>query len=154
MAIPVSLRDVVEEMETFSDEITGYINRKTGELVSIGPDEARMVEDDEPTDDLPDWQRELLPKVREVLDSDDFIPLPTRFEIHEWAIMERFAIERPDLDQGDALLHAIRGAGAFRRFKDRVDDLGLREEWFRFRDRALEEIAIRFLDANEIPYVR
>ena len=94
----------------------------------------------------------MLPKVREVLGSKDFIPLPDKFEINEWSIMQRFAVSQPDPDHRDDLLNAIHGRGAFRLFKILLDRLKLREEWFRFRDEALEWIAIDFLEINEIPY--
>ena len=45
---------------------------------------------DEQIEDLPDWQQEMLPKVKEVLNSEDFIPLPSPYEIHEYVIMEDF----------------------------------------------------------------
>jgi hypothetical protein len=40
------------------------------------------------------WRHEMIPKVREVLESGQFVRLPTRFEIHEWAIMGRFSLNR------------------------------------------------------------
>ena len=87
MPLPVNLQDVVAEMDALSDEHKAYINRKTGELITITDEEARLAEDSESEDDLPDWQAEMMPKVREVLDSPDFISLPDRFEIDEWTIM-------------------------------------------------------------------
>jgi hypothetical protein len=33
--LPVNLQDVLEEMQTVSDEMTAYINRKTGELIQF-----------------------------------------------------------------------------------------------------------------------
>jgi hypothetical protein len=35
MTVVVSLRDVVDAMDTLSDEIHAYLNKETGELVSI-----------------------------------------------------------------------------------------------------------------------
>ena len=89
-----------------------------------------------------------LPKAREVLASEDFIPLPGKFEIHEWSIMERFARSLTDAALSDELGAALHGQGAFRRFKDAVQRLGIADEWYRFRDAALEEIAIEFLEAT------
>ncbi len=152
MPLPVSLQDVVAEMQMVSDEMTAYINRKTGELVTLTDDDLRIAEDPDTQEDLEDWQEEMLPKIREVLDSGDFIPLPDKFEIDEWSIMQRFAASQPDPAHGDDLLNAIHGRGAFRLFKILLDRLNLREDWFRFRDEALERIAIEFLEVHEIPY--
>ncbi|HLO19224.1 MAG TPA: UPF0158 family protein [Sphingomicrobium sp.] len=152
MPLPVNLQDVVEELDTLSDEHKAYINRKTGELITITDEEVALAEDSESGNDLPDWQVEMLPKVREVLGSQDFIPLPDRFEIDEWTIMRRFAEAQPNPEHREDLLSAIRGRGAFRLFKTLLPRLNLREEWFRFRAEALKQIAIDFLEENGMPY--
>ena len=87
----VSLPDVIEAMELVSDEATAYINQKTGELITLTHEELALAEDPDEAAAAPQWQKDLLPKVCEVLASEDFIPLPGKFEIHEWSIMERFA---------------------------------------------------------------
>ena len=54
----------------------------------------------------------------------------------------------------DELQAAVHGRGAFRRFKDAVHRLGIADEWYRFREAALEEIVIEFLEAHGIAYQR
>jgi hypothetical protein len=154
MAVIVSLRDVLDHMEMVSDESRAYINPKTGELIALTDEELALGEDPEEAAEAPQWQKDLLPKAREVLQSEDFLPLPGEFEIHEWSIMERFADSLSDVAVKDELLNAIHGRGAFRRFKDAVRRLGRADEWYRFRDAALEEIAIEFLEAHGIAYQR
>jgi hypothetical protein len=148
MAVIVSLRDVIEEMDLVSDEATAYINRKSGELITLTHEELALAEDPEEAEDAPQWQKDLLPKVREVLASEDFIPLPGK------SIMERFARSLTDAAVSDELDAALHGRGAFRRFKDAAQRLGIADEWHRFRDAALEEIAIEFLAAHGIAYQR
>lgn len=92
--------------------------------------------------------------IREVLESEDFIPLPSKFDIHEWSIMDRFAQSLTDEATSDELDAALHGSGAFRRFKDAVRRLGLEDKWYRFRETALEEIAIEFLEEHGISYER
>ena len=154
MAAIVSLRDVVEQMDQWSDEATAYINRKTGELITLTHEELALAEDPDEALDAPQWQKDLLPKAQEVLASGDFIPLPSKFDIHEWSIMERFAQSLTDTAASDELDAAIHGRGAFRRFKDAVHRLGIENEWYRFRESALEEIAIEFLEEHGIAYQR
>jgi len=154
MVAIVSLRDVIDEMEIMSDEAKAYINRKTGELITVTDEMFALAEDPDEAEDAPDWQKALLPKVREVAASEDFIPLPGKFEIHEWSIMERFARSLTDASVRDDIDSALHGRGAFRRFKDVVHRLGLADEWYRFRDAALAEIAVDFLEANGIEFRR
>ena len=150
---PVSLQAVVDEMDFVGDETTAYINNKTGELFTVSDEEARFIEDGYKDDDfIPDWQKEMLPKVREVLESGDFVPLPDKFEIHEYSIMERFcrSIESNDLRQ--ELLHAIHGGGAFRRFKDTVHRRAIQNDWYGYRNNALKRIAVDFLEEEGIAF--
>jgi hypothetical protein len=154
MAVIVSLSDVIEQMDLVTDEATAYINRKTGELITLTHEEAALTEDPDEAAAAPQWQKDFLPKVQEVLASEDYIPLPSKFEIHEWSIMERFARSLTDAAVSDELDAALHGRGAFRRFKDAVHRLGIADEWYRFREAALEEIAIEFLEAHGIAYQR
>jgi len=154
MAAIVSLHDVIEQLELVSDEATAYINRKTGELITLTDEVLALAEDPDEAAEVAEWQKDLLPKAQEVLASQDFIPLPGKFEIHEWSIMERFARSLTDTAASDELEAAVHGRGAFRRFKDAVHRLGIADEWYRFREAALEEIAIGFLEANGIAYQR
>ena len=154
MAVIVSLRDVIEEMDLLSDEATAYINQKTGELITLTDEILAFAEEPDEAADASQWQKDLLPKAQEVLVSEDFIPLPGKFEIHEWSIMERFARSLTDAAVSDELDAALHGRGAFRRFKDAVRRLEIADEWYRFRDAALEEIAIEFLEAHGIAFQR
>ena len=156
MPLPVSLDAVAEELDALMDETTAYINRKTGEIASVSSDEASLVEDeDEDEDDAADlqpWEAELLPKLREILSGEDWEALPTKFDIHEWEIMRKFADSVDDDRLASRLQHAIHGKGAFRMFRSAVEDAGLREEWFQFKHQALREIAREALDELGIPY--
>ncbi|HET9551240.1 MAG TPA: UPF0158 family protein [Candidatus Binatia bacterium] len=154
MAAIVSLREVIDEMEIMSDEATAYINRKTGELITITDEMFSLAEDPDEAEDAPEWQKEFMPKVREVTASEDFIPLPSKFDIHEWSIMERFARSVADGDVRDELEAALHGRGAFGRFKDALHRRRIADAWYRYRDAALEEIAIEFLEAHGIEFRR
>jgi hypothetical protein len=68
--------------------------------------------------------------------------------------MERCAQSHPDKKDREELLDAIHGRGAFRRFKRALDRRDLREDWNRFRNAALEDIAIEFLEDKGIAYRR
>jgi hypothetical protein len=152
MTAIVSLRAVVQEMDVHSDQHHAYLNKRTGELVTIGDEEIDIIENGENIEDYPEWQREAIRKTQEVLDSDEYLPLPSKFDIHEYAIMERFCRSRDDREVRERLLYCIDGTGAFRLFKDAIREFGIVDDWFSFRESALEEIAIEWLDANGIQY--
>src|SRR6266853_6611798 len=141
MTIQVKLQDILEGMDFQSDEQSAFLNRTTGEVVSITDEELRAAEHDAPLEDFPEWQHDQIRIAGEILATDHYLPLPDRFEINEYRMMERFCLSVDDDDLRDDLCDAIRGRGAFRRFKDRVQAYGIAEDWYRYRDATLREIA-------------
>ena len=141
MAVRVKLRDVVEALDLPSQDWRSYLNRDTGAIVTV-TGEGRLL-DDEDSD---------AEETGEDLDSDRFLALPDSFEVHEWLIMDRFALDRSNARQRDDLLDALQGRGAFRMFKSRIRSLGIENDWYRFRTCALEEIARGWLKSNQIEY--
>ena len=87
---------------------------------------------------------------RDIVETDHYLPLPNRFEMHEYQIMERFCLSVKDADIRGDLCDIIRGRGAFRRFKDRVQVYGIADDWYRYRDAALREIAMAWCEAHGI----
>jgi hypothetical protein len=50
----------------------------------------------------------------------------------------------------DILYGAIKGKGAFRRFKDALHRLNLTDEWYAYREAAVWQVAIDWYELNEI----
>lgn len=153
MPLPVQLRAVADEMQFGGDDWTAYINRKTGELASFPGGMESCLDDEESAGIALDWDEEMVADYKRFVADKDVVALPSKFDSHEYAIMERFCLTVDDEQARDRLLDAIRGRGAFRRFKDLVRRLGIDKEWYRHRDDALQEIAADFLEATGIPYV-
>ena len=154
MAPTVSLQAVIDQMDILSDQMHPYLNKRTGELVTISDEEISVAERGDDIDAYPEWEQDLIRQAQEVLDSDDYLPLPSKFDIHEYAIMERFCYSVDDEALSDELLDLIRGSGAFGRFKNAIHRHGIADDWYRYRQAALEEIAIEWLQDNDIPYTR
>ena len=68
--------------------------------------------------DLPAWQEQEGEVAKEIVSTDRFRQLPTKFDVHEWAIMQDFVYSVPSGTIREDLLNAIHGIGAFRHFKD------------------------------------
>src|SRR5215467_13948685 len=151
-ALRVKLSDLIEGMDFQSDEQSSFLNVTTGEVVSITDEELRAAENDEPLGDFPEWQHDAIRIARDIVETDHYLPLPDRCEMYEYSIMERFCHSVDDDDMRDDLCDTIRGRGAFRRFKDRMQLYEMAEEWYRYRDAALREIAVAWCEEHEIPY--
>lgn len=154
MTVQVKLKDVVDHLEMFGDETSAYLNKQTGELCALSQEDLLAAEEEEEDlSDYPEWEQEEILKARDVLSSSDWLALPGKFEIHEWDIMERFCQVIEDPEMSNRMLQLIRGSGAFRRFKNSINEFGMDKAWYQFRDAAIERIAMEWLNENGIAYV-
>ena len=64
--------------------------------------------------------------------------------------MESFCISIEDEEASESQQHDIRGAGAFRRFKDSIHSLGIAKDWHKYRESALLELAREWCEDNGI----
>jgi len=149
---PVKLEDIIDGIEMQTDESSSYLNIKTGEVVIISDEESSAAEEDKPIDSFPEWQHELINKAKEILQSNDYISLPSKFQVHEYRIMEKFCLSITDDQIRDILYYSIKGSGAFQRFKNNIYKYNLEEEWYKFRDEAIKRIAIEWCEDNGINY--
>jgi hypothetical protein len=154
MTLPVKLNEVINALDEGGDQFSHYLDRRTGEIFMISNEEMSAAEEGEPVSEYPEWQQESILKAGEILDSDDFVRLPGQFDIHEYSIMERFALEYEDRRTSGELLRTIKGKGAFSRFKMTIHELGIQDEWYEFRRNEFEEIAVQWLEQEGIPYTR
>jgi hypothetical protein len=154
MTVVVSLRDIVNEMDVMNDEFHAYLNKVTGELVTITDEDIGAIENEDAWSEFPEWQQDSLVSAKKVLASTDYLPLPSKFDIHEYEIMERFCYSIDDPTLSNELAYQIKGSGAFHRFKDTIRRQGIEDKWYQFRDQALEEIAIEWLESHGIAFTK
>ncbi len=153
MPLPVKLDDIIDEMEIQFDSHSYYLNKKTGELVMVTDDHFSVAEDAEDISHYPDWEQEAIKVAIDVFESrDDYISLPSQFEIHEYEIMEEYCESLDDEDLKVKMLRSIKGRGAFGRFKDTIYEYGIEEKWFQYRREAFKRIAIIWCEENKIQY--
>ena len=153
MSLPVKLEKIIEAIEFQSDESTAYLDKKTGNVIIIMEEEVNAAENQEPLEEYPEWQRDNIKKAREFLDrEEEFLSLPTKYDIHEYQIIEDFCHSVRDREIAEALYNAIKGKGAFRRFRDAIQRFRREDEWYKYRDGAIKQISIDWCEANDIKY--
>jgi hypothetical protein len=152
---PVKIQDVVAAVDFQSEELSHYYDSTTGEVVMLMGEEIRAAEEGLTGDDYPEWQRKQIELATLVLSDDAkrFIPLPDQFDVEEYRLMERFAFGYPDPEVSRQLADAIRGRGAFRRFKDGITRLGVAEEWYEYWNAHVTRLARDWCDHNRIPFI-
>ena len=151
----VILSELIDALESQSDESQIYLNRNTGEIIYLTEEDIQAVENNDPLDDYPEWQQETIEKARIILgtSSEIFLQLPDKWDIHEYEIMENFIDTIENLELADNLNNVIRGKGAFRRFKDMIHEYDIQDHWYTHRDDALREIAIDWCREQNIEYI-
>jgi hypothetical protein len=149
MATAVSVLEVVEALELASDEMSSFVNTSTGEVRTVSDEELQLAEDeDDPS--APDWQRQAVEDARAVIGSDEWVELPSKFDIHEWEIMDRFALSLSDDEAMSELRGSLRGRGAFRFFKATLRRLDLEDAWFAYKRRTLEAMAKSWISEHDM----
>ncbi len=153
MSVRVKLDDIIEGLECQSDESHSYLDKRTGKVILISDEELFAAENDEPIEDFPDWQHDQIKIAKEILqETGDYIGLPSKFDIHEYSIMERFCLSINDPEISDTLYSLIKGSGAFQRFKDAIHKYDIADDWYKYRDNRLKEIAIEWCEENGIEF--
>ncbi len=134
----VHLETIIEAIEMVDNISRGFLNIDTMEIAWLN-------------DYFDSAENE---KMSEEIDNhfDRYLPLPTQWDIHEYSIMEDFINSLDNTSIQNNLYRAIRGRGAFRRFKDTVYYLGIEKEWFKYRDEAIADIARCWCKENKIDY--
>jgi Uncharacterised protein family (UPF0158) len=151
MPAPVRLNDIVDALDLQFDEFSSYLDLDTGHVVTVSEHllgKAAEPSAEEP--DLPTWQKDEWEIAKQVVSTERFQELPTKFDVHEWAIMQDFSRSVQSDSIREDPLHAIHGAGAFRNFKDTLRRHGIESGWFAFRAEALRQIALNWCEQNQI----
>ena len=125
--LPIDVDEVAEAMDVGTrDTIDFFLDMKTGAVVVTGDGI-----------DEPDFDPD---------DDDRYQQIPPRDTSENYELMREFIEGLDDRGFAERLSHAIRGAGAFGRFKRELS--GRREveaRWYAFRDAALRQDAVDWL---------
>ena len=130
----LNLSAVAEEFELISNETRLFYNTITGEFE---PYNEYMEIDDE------DWEK---------YEGYEWISAPNQYDLGEHEVMADFADTVSDPHKREMLVVALEGKGAFRRFRDTVGRVGLKDEWYAFKHEAYIKVAREWCEENQIPY--
>ena len=149
----VSLKEFIETMDMVGDLSSAYLNTITGKMEVLTMDEMAIESAESGIWGEPkDWEKEQIAMAKEVLFSGDWEAMPDPHEINDYKIMRDYCFSVENERIQDELLDAIRGRGAFRRFRDLVNHYNLLDDWYSFKYEAYKYVATGWLDFYEIPY--
>ena len=117
--------DVIDAIDTINEDETYFYSIQDEEIVYV-------LEDDE--------------------DDEFFIPLPTKEEVNDYQNMVNFTETIEDDKKRDWFENAIRGKGAFRRFRATLERFGMETEWYNYLEASHRELAIEWCEQHGIVY--
>lgn len=153
--LKVNISELVSEMDLGDNyELTAYLDTETGEIISM-PDNVMWAAEEggEAVADLADWEKELLRTAESIFGDNEnrFLEIPHRQSYEGYNLMVAFAETVHSKGLREKLAIALDGKGAFRRFRnvlnDHPDEL---ERWYAFKDESMREEAVRWLIVNGI----
>lgn len=131
----VKLNDVLDGLEMVNGETDCYYNPETEKVFLSNIGDFENLNEDE--------LDELFAKS---------IILPTQYDIDEYSMMEEFVETIEDTKLQNKLYIALKGTGAFRRFKDTCINFDIINDWYNFREKRYEKIAIDWCKENNIKF--
>jgi len=132
----VNLNEAAETFDMLNDEMEWHYNKETGEFDFYNLFDKSMNE-----------------RTKKEFKAKCWVALPSRWDNDGFRVMVHFAETVTDERKQDRLFRALKGKGAFRRFKDTLHYIELIEDWYKFKHGAFKEKAKRWCEANELEYV-
>ena len=132
-----------------------FVDLETGEIVEVLKEQLESIEefDEEEMEEL--LKDEEMKLVYDVFlhYGARYLSLPDKYEIDEYGMMSDFCESLGDNELSEAMCQAIRGRGAFGRFKDGIHEYRIADDWYRFREEAFREFAINWCTNNDLSYI-
>lgn len=141
---PIYLEDIADAFDSGFSDWEQFLNLETGGIVVL-PDQDNMFIDRTEEDE------ELL---KEIEETDKYVRLWDQRDLREKDMMWEFARMQDDEKVANKLVNALRGRHPYRYFKDAAFQMGVRDEYFKFRSEQYLERAKEWCEVNEIRYRR
>ena len=154
----LKLQDLIDAISLQFDDSNQLLDRNTGEIFLVSDEDMRLAENihqDSDLSDLPDWQKETLRLARDVIMQEGtgkYIEIPTKWQINEYRIMEKFCSTISSERIQKNLYESIRAKGAIRKFKNEVCRLNVENIWYKYYENELKKIALEWCAANKIDF--
>ncbi|HFU3705927.1 TPA: UPF0158 family protein [Streptococcus suis] len=137
----VSFQDVVDSLQMISQGDKYYYDSHIDELVYLSVGEFRI-----------EFREGLEEEIEEDV-TGRFVRLPTYYDFNPYTFMELYISDLTDGDLSGRLSRAIRGRGAFRRFKNELERCDRLEEWYAFETQCYKELVLEWCQENKIAIV-
>ncbi|HFI0587611.1 TPA: UPF0158 family protein [Streptococcus suis] len=137
----VSFQEVVDSLQMISQGDKYYYDSHIDELIYLSVGEFRI-----------EFREGLEEEIEEDV-TGRFVRLPTYYDFNPYTFMELYISDLTDGDLSGRLSRAIRGRGAFRRFKNELERCDRLEEWYAFETQCYKELVLEWCQENKIAIV-
>jgi hypothetical protein len=166
--LKIDFDEVQKAMEDTEREAFDYfLDRETGDVIILSEEiisKARSVLDEIVEDDMADYEEMVFDKEYDIPDwmedeielaldiflyeKDRYLRIPERNPVSCYAAMKEFAEQTEDVPLKEELLGILDGKGAFRRFKDSLEQYpGERKRWYGFNAKAVKKEIAEWMQA-------
>ncbi|MGP4077434.1 UPF0158 family protein [Halobacillus sp. K22] len=149
----VDIREVADAIEEQVEGDLALVDKIDGKILHVSDEAIVDVEEEEDFDHLLEWQQEERHLAQHILENETrYIQVPDCSDVDEYQMMEAFINSLQGDQARNDLSKAIRGKGAFRRFKDQIVTYGVRDQWYEYKDEQYRTLAMEWCEENDIPY--
>ncbi|MBR0414629.1 MAG: hypothetical protein IJI67_06135 [Clostridia bacterium] len=157
----IQLSAITDALDMIWEEWSIYLNRETGEIINLPNEAFALAEENESEEEIDEalTHAEIVEDENDITIAQDILNhperyacLPDQYDINEYEIMRDFSQSYEDEHICGELCDAITGRGAFRFFKSTIARLGIRDEYFAFKEKAYKKIAREWCEVNKIEY--
>ena len=150
--LKVDLNDVIECIEFEGELLQHYYNKNTGVIIYIEDSSTATYKADDihNLNSFEEWEKELILSLHDFRENPrDYIQLPPHDDINEYGMMIEFCNNIQDIELKNKILN---NKDSFRELRQSIENEGLINEWYDYREEAERNLAIKWCNDNNIDY--
>ena len=150
--LKVDLNDVIECIEFEGELLQHYYNKNTGVIIYIEDSSTATYKSDDihNLDNFEEWEKELILSLHDFKENpQDYIQLPSHEDINEHGMMIEFCNNIEDTEVKKKILN---NKDSFRDLRKSIENEGLINKWYDYREDAEKNLAIKWCKDNNIEY--
>ena len=150
--LKVDLNDVIECIEFEGELLQHYYNKNTGVIIYIEDSSTATYKanDIHNLDNFEEWEKELILSLNDFKENpQDYIQLPSHEDINEHGMMIEFCNNIEDTEVKKKILN---NKDSFRDLRQSIENEGLINNWYDYREDAEKNLAIKWCKDNNIEY--
>lgn len=150
----INLNDVIEAIEYENDVLNHFYNKNTGIIIyqDNSEESSYNAEDINNIEKFEEWERELIKGLYDLkVNPQNYIKLPENSKEHELKMMMDFCSSFSDISIDKKLSNNT--AEDIHSIKKVIQDKGLINDWYDYREAVEKDIAIEWCKDNNIEYI-